>query len=140
MPYKRVGGFKISDHHVRSPMLNVNRACQGCHHTTETELLDRVEMIQTRFFDTRNMAMDALMALLDQIAAAQKTGVGDAGLAAARQWHRKGQFLLDLAESENSTGFHAPQESIRILSVAIDHFRKGQVAALQATRKGEGGG
>jgi nitrite reductase (cytochrome c-552) len=140
MPYKRVGGFKISDHHVRSPMLNVNRACQGCHHTTETELLDRVETIQTRFFDTRNMAMDALMALLDQIAAAQKTGVGDAGLAEARQWHRKGQFLLDLAESENSTGFHAPQESIRILSVALDHFRKGQVAALQAARKSEGGG
>jgi nitrite reductase (cytochrome c-552) len=133
MPYKRVGGFKISDHHVRSPMLNVNRACQGCHHASETELLDRVETIQTRFFDTRNVAMDALMALLDEIVAAQKAGATDAALAEARQQHRKGQFLLDLAESENSTGFHAPQESIRILSLALDHFRKGQVAALRAT-------
>jgi nitrite reductase (cytochrome c-552) len=139
MPYKRVGGFKISDHHVRSPMLNVNRACQGCHHTTETELLDRVENIQTSFFNTRNVAMDALMALLDEIVAAQKAGVADAGLAEARQWHRKGQFLLDLAESENSTGFHAPQESIRILSLALDYFRKGQVAALRAREKGVAG-
>ena len=30
MPYKREGGMKISDHHVRSPLLNINRACQGC--------------------------------------------------------------------------------------------------------------
>ncbi len=28
MPYMREGALKISDHHVRSPMLNVNRACQ----------------------------------------------------------------------------------------------------------------
>jgi nitrite reductase (cytochrome c-552) len=31
MPYKREGALKISDHHVRGPMLNVNRACQSCH-------------------------------------------------------------------------------------------------------------
>ena len=42
MPYKREGGLKISDHHVRSPMLNVNRACQGCHHFPEEEMKDRV--------------------------------------------------------------------------------------------------
>src|SRR5687767_9388417 len=28
MPYERVGAMKVSDHWVRSPMLNVNRACQ----------------------------------------------------------------------------------------------------------------
>ena len=28
MPYKREGALKISDHHVRSPVLNINRACQ----------------------------------------------------------------------------------------------------------------
>ena len=31
MPYKREGALKISDHHVRSPVLNINRACQTCH-------------------------------------------------------------------------------------------------------------
>jgi nitrite reductase (cytochrome c-552) len=30
--------LKISDHHVRSPLLNVNRACQGCHRWPEEEL------------------------------------------------------------------------------------------------------
>ena len=30
MPFKREGALKISDHHVRSPLLNINRACQTC--------------------------------------------------------------------------------------------------------------
>ena len=48
MPYMREGAMKISDHHVRSPVLNINRACQTCHKWPEAELLDRVETIQTR--------------------------------------------------------------------------------------------
>ena len=32
LPYMRVGAQKISDHHVRSPLLNINRACQTCGH------------------------------------------------------------------------------------------------------------
>ena len=38
MPYKREGALKISDHHVRSPLLNINRACQTCHKWPEDEL------------------------------------------------------------------------------------------------------
>ena len=46
MPYKREGALKISDHHVRSPLLNINRACQTCHKWSEEELKARVETIQ----------------------------------------------------------------------------------------------
>ncbi|MEK7270471.1 MAG: ammonia-forming cytochrome c nitrite reductase subunit c552, partial [Planctomycetota bacterium] len=54
MPYRRVGAMKISDHHVRSPVLNLNRACQTCHRWTESELKDRIEEIQDRTFRLRN--------------------------------------------------------------------------------------
>ena len=64
MPYKREGALKISDHHVRSPMLNINRACQTCHKWPEEELKARVETIQQRTFKLRNVAMDALMDLI----------------------------------------------------------------------------
>ena len=64
MPYKREGALKISDHHVRSPMLNINRACQTCHRWPEEELKARVETIQERTFKLRNVAMDALMDLI----------------------------------------------------------------------------
>src|SRR5690606_19437360 len=31
MPYVREGAIKVSNHHVRSPLLNVAQSCQGCH-------------------------------------------------------------------------------------------------------------
>jgi nitrite reductase (cytochrome c-552) len=128
MPYKREGGLKISDHHVRSPLLNINRACQGCHRWDEAELRARVETIQERTFQMRNVAMDALMALIADIKSSSAAGASAAQLDEARKYQRKAQFLLDFVEAENSTGFHAPQEAARLLTLSVDYTRKGQVA------------
>jgi len=127
MPYKRVGALKISDHHVRSPLLNVNNACQTCHKWSEDELKDRVLTIQQRHFELRNLAMDALVALIADIKAAS-AGRTEAELAKPREFQRKAQFYLDFVEAENSTGFHAPQEAARVLGASIDFARQGQVA------------
>jgi nitrite reductase (cytochrome c-552) len=128
MPYVREGAMKISDHHVRSPLLNINRACQTCHRFPEAELKARVETIQERTFQLRNRAMDALIDLIRDLGAAKESGRTDAELAAARDLQRKAQFRLDFIEAENSTGFHAPQEAARILAEAIDLARQGQLA------------
>ena len=127
MPYARVGAQKISDHHVRSPMLNINRACQTCHHVPEAELKARVESIQERTFKLRNRAMDAVVDLIADIEKAQKAGKPEAVLARARGHQRTAQFKLDFIEAENSTGFHAPQEAARILAESVDEARLGQV-------------
>lgn len=128
MPCKREGGMKISDHHVRSPLLNINRACQGCHHFSEQEMKDRVEQIQDRFMQARNVAMDALMDLIKDLKQAREAGANDKEPAAAQDYQRKAQFFLDLVEAENSTGFHAPGESLRVLTQSVDFSRKGQLA------------
>ncbi len=127
MPYKRVGAFKISDHHVRSPLLNVNNACQTCHSFDEAELKTRAEEIQFRNHAMRELAMDALMALIRDIKNAKETGT-PGNLRQALDYQRKAQFLLDFVEAENSSGFHAPQEAARILALSIDYSRKGQLA------------
>lgn len=128
MPYMRVGALKISDHHVRSPVLNINRACQTCHHWPEEELKARVETIQDRVFSLRNRAMDAVVALINDLKAAKAAGKSDAELADARKLQRRAQFMLDFVEAENSTGFHAPEEAERILAESIDYARQGQLA------------
>jgi nitrite reductase (cytochrome c-552) len=128
MPYKREGALKISDHHVRSPLLNVNRACQTCHKWSEDELKARVETIQTRTHNLRNLAMDALVDLITDIKAARDAGRTDAGVTAAQDFQRRAQFYVDFIESENSNGFHASQEAARILGESINFSRKGQVA------------
>ena len=128
MPYGRVGALKISDHHVRSPLLNVNRACQTCHKWSEDELKSRVLAIQQRTYELRNRAMDALVALVADLKKADDAGRPETELTAARDFQRKAQFYLDFVEAENSTGFHAPQEAARILGESIDFTRQGQLA------------
>jgi nitrite reductase (cytochrome c-552) len=127
MPYKREGALKISDHHVRSPVLNINRACQTCHKWPEEELKGRVETIQERTFKMRNVAMDALMDLISDLKVAKAAAKTDTELATAQDFQRKAQFYLDFVEAENSTGFHAPQEATRILGESINFSRQGQI-------------
>jgi nitrite reductase (cytochrome c-552) len=127
MPYKRAGAMKISDHHVRSPLLNINRACQTCHKFSEEELRQRVYQIQDRTFELRNIALDATLDLVGDIAAAVAADSTSSRIAVARQHQRYAQFLVDFVEAENSMGFHAPQEAARLLGHAMDQARLGQV-------------
>jgi nitrite reductase (cytochrome c-552) len=130
MPYQREGALKISDHHVRSPLLNLNRACQTCHRVSEGELLARVERIQETTLEIRNRAMDAVVALIQDIKVADQRGTPTVAIEQARTLHRRAQFLLDFIEAENSAGFHAPHEAARVLSQSIDLARQGQLVLL----------
>ena len=137
MPYQRVGAQKISDHHIQSPLLNINKACQTCHKWPEAELKARVELIQDRTTQMRNISMDALMDLIDDLKAANAGGATTNELASAQDFQRKAQFLLDFVEAENSTGFHAPQEAARILNLSLDYSRKGQNSLRSLTKPAE---
>ena len=95
MPYQRVGAQKVSDHWVRSPLLNVNRACQTCHPVSETELQERVLTIQDRHHALPQRAAKATTDMLDANVAAKKAGVSEASLQAAAALHRKAQWRLD---------------------------------------------
>lgn len=129
MPYEREGAMKVSNHQVRSPMLNVNNSCQTCHSSSEQELKDRVSQIQDRHLHTRNQASQALDELIKDLATASKDGsVKPADLEAARNYQRKASFYIDWIVSENSNGFHAPGEALRVLNDANEAARKGQLA------------
>ncbi len=108
-------------------MLNINRACQTCHKWPEEEIKARVEIIQERTYKLRNVAMDALVDLIEDLEAAKGAGRADGGLSEAQNFQRRAQFYLDIVEAENSTGFHAPQEAARILGESIDFSRRGQI-------------
>ncbi|MBN1607562.1 MAG: ammonia-forming cytochrome c nitrite reductase subunit c552 [Polyangiaceae bacterium] len=132
MPYMREGATKVSDHWVRSPLLNVNRACQTCHRFSEAEIKSRVDRIQQTNFDLLQRGGKALMALLDTIVGAKNKGATPEQLKSALALQRKAQWRLDFIAAENSMGFHAPQEAARILGEAADYARQGQVAVLTA--------
>ena len=132
MPYKREGAMKVSDHWVRSPLLNVARACQACHPYLEAEILARVEALQNRTKLLLDRSAAALVDLLDAVAAAKSAGASEAELSTVLALHRKAQWRLDFVAAENSMGFHAPQETARVLAEAIDYARQGELAARLA--------
>jgi nitrite reductase (cytochrome c-552) len=179
MPYERQGAMKVSDHWVRSPVLNIAKACQTCHPFPEAELKARVDRIQDRSFKLLDRSGKAAVEFFDTVKALRKpfddqnraaaeaearadlekdaaykalpadqqqaklktTSVqklnekwaakvrGDQALAAMAELHRKAQWRLDFVAAENSMGFHAPQESARILGESIDYFRQAKEQA-----------
>ncbi len=128
MPYMRDGATKVSDHWVRSPLLNVSRACQTCHKQSEDEIKARVDQIQQRNYDLMQRGGVAITALINSIAGAKKAGATPEQLNAALELQRTAQWRLDFIAAENSMGFHAPQEAAKVLGEAIDYARQGELA------------
>ncbi len=131
MPYERKGAMKVSNHNVRSPMENINSACQTCHNVPEGELRARVGAIQNRTVALTERAGAAMTEMLDAIMEAKAAGASDAELEDSFALQRKAMWRLDYISSENSKGFHADQESARILAESIDYSRQAQSAALR---------
>lgn len=131
MPYERVGAMKLTNHTVQSPMENINNACQSCHNVPEQELRDRVTQIQDRTIALKERAAAAMTQMLDAIMEAKATGANEESLAEVYTLQRKAMWRLDYIVSENSKGFHAPQEAARILAESIDYSRRAQAMAIR---------
>ncbi len=131
MPYERQGAMKVSSHWVRSPLLTINNSCQTCHNVPEDELREKVETIQRRTKDQLQRAAVAMTDMLDAILAAEAAGATPEQLDPLFELQKKAMWRLDYISSENSDGFHAGQEAVRILAESIDYSRQAQAGALQ---------
>ncbi len=132
MPYTRVGGVKISDHWLRSPLTNVNASCGTCHNWPEEELEDRILTIQDTTAGLLRRSENALLSSADAIIEAKDMGLTDEELNDAYQLQRSAQMRWDFISSENSTGFHSPQEAARVLAESIDMARQAELSARAA--------
>ncbi len=131
MPYVRDGSVKVSDHWLRSPLTNLDSSCGSCHKQTEEELRERVAIIQDTTAGLLRRSEEALVAAIDAIVAAKAAGATDEQLAEVNQLHRSASLRWDFISSENSTGFHSPQEAARVLAEAIDLARQAELKAVQ---------
>ena len=131
MPYMREGSVKVSDHWLRSPLVNISASCQTCHKFPEGDLLDRVAVIQKTTAELLRQSEEAILAAIDTIVAAKEAGASDEQLAEAMELHRWAQMRWDFISSENSTGFHSPQEAARVLADSIDLARQAEMAAFK---------
>ena len=120
MPYRSEGGVKFTDHHIQSPLNNIDNSCTVCHRWDEEEIRSRVEGIQDTTFQLTLDAEKALVAAHKEVGQALAAGASDAQLKPARDLIRRSQLRWDYVASNNGMGFHAPQECARVLATAID--------------------
>ncbi|HEY1206996.1 MAG: ammonia-forming cytochrome c nitrite reductase subunit c552 [Bryobacteraceae bacterium] len=132
MPFERRGATRITDHRATRPLENIGRACLSCHGESAGDLLARVKETEARTRALLSRAEDALVAAIDAIEIAQAAG---ARPAAALELQTKAQWRLDFVAADRSLGFHAPQESARLLAEAIDYARQAQLAAARSAIK-----
>lgn len=151
MPYKREGSIKITNHTIQTPLADITASCRTCHMQNESELEDRVSFIQNRHAYELRGCENALLSLIKDISYArgelakldefatlpadeQKAKISEV-LAEPLKFHRKAHLRWDFAFSENSYGFHAPQEAMRIIGQCKENSRLGQIALVNVMSK-----
>jgi nitrite reductase (cytochrome c-552) len=140
MPYRSDGAAKTSAHEARSPLFAVASACGTCHRRGDAELRAAVLETQERTSALLARAQAALVDAHDTLRAAVAAGADDALLDAPRALYRRAHFRWSWVAAENSTGFHSPQETARLLGEAIDFARQAQLAAARALGPGASAG
>lgn len=143
MPYKRSGAQKVTDHLVTSPFNDITASCKTCHMQSEDELKERINFIQNRHAFELRECENALLSLIQDINVAraelakhteftgmsgdtQKTAISEA-LKGSLWNQRRAHMRWDFAFSENSYGFHGPEEAARIVGQCKEYARKGQI-------------
>jgi nitrite reductase (cytochrome c-552) len=135
LPYKTEGAEKFSDHHIRSPLADKSATCAVCHRWNEEDIRKQVDTIQDKVKEVRDRGMTALVKAHFDIAACMEAGATDEELADVRNELRFAQMHWDFVASSNGMGFHAPQESQRILTTALDRAAEVRIACARILAK-----
>ena len=135
VPYKTEGAEKFSDHHIRSPLADIASTCSVCHRWSEADTKKQVDTIQDKVKEVRDRGMTVLVKAHFDIAACMEAGAAEEELADVRNELRYAQMHWDFVASSNGMGFHAPQESQRILATALDRAAEVRVACVRILAK-----
>ncbi|MFO7579124.1 MAG: ammonia-forming cytochrome c nitrite reductase subunit c552 [Nitrosomonas halophila] len=132
MPVIQDGGMHVTEHWIRSPLLQLEAACMSCHDGSSERLAERSLRLQSNTLGLLALTESALTALMDAIQLAQKRAYTGAPLEAALLAHRQAQLRWDFIDADASKGFHASAEAIRMLIDAIAIAREAAEQLHQA--------
>lgn len=119
MPYKTEGGVKFTDHHIQSPLNNVENSCQVCHREKTQKLIDNVYERQDKILELRKIAEKALAAAHIEAKIAWDNGATEEEMKPVLKLIRHAQWRWDWVSAANALGFHSPVEAMRVLGTSI---------------------
>jgi len=118
MPYTQEGSVKYSDHQLQNPLNTMDKSCMVCHRTSEKELTSLVYDKYERKEQLHHLAMDNLAKAHLETKKAIESGATNKELTLIRDDIRSAQWKWDYAVASHASFFHAPEETLRLLSVA----------------------
>ena len=127
MPYMSKGGVKYTDHHIMSPLANIERTCQTCHRQSAETLRQNVYERQRKCNEIRNRVENELATAHIEAKFAWDKGATEAEMKPVLDLLRKSQWRRDFAVASHGASFHAPQEITRILSHSLDYANQARL-------------
>ena len=135
MPYKQEGGVKFSDHHIMSPLANIDRTCQTCHRQDAEVLRQNVYERQAKCNEVRDRAEQELARAHFEAKYIIDKGATEAEMKPIQDLLRKSQWRWDYAIASHGATFHAPQEVTRLLSHSVDYAQQARLLIARVAAK-----
>jgi nitrite reductase (cytochrome c-552) len=137
MPSVESGGQSVSDHRIMSPLKNDLRACAQCHAEEAETLRGKVFAIQDQIASLQIRSGYATARVAKLFELAHRAQAGGAAIdqelyARAKDAYEEAFYRVIFMHNENSTGFHNPEEGLRMLRDAQRYNSEADAALRQA--------
>ncbi len=127
MPYKSEGGLKFTDHKIQSPLNNINNSCQVCHREETTRLLLDVYERQDKIIEQRDNLEELLVRAHVEAKKAWDIGAKEEQMKGILIDIRHAQWRWDFAAASHGSAFHAPVETLRIISSGMNKVQEARI-------------
>jgi len=127
MPYKTDGAIKYSDHHLVSPLMNIDRTCLTCHRDTPEKLTGYVTEYQDKVLEIRDRVEKELVKAHIGAKYAWDNGANEKQMDPVLKLLRAAQWRWDFAVASHGASFHAPVETQRIMAHSLDKSYQAQL-------------
>lgn len=127
MPYKNEGGQKFTDHHIGSPLQNVENSCFVCHREKQEDLMTDVYDRQRKVKEGSSKLQKLIAMAHIEAGKAWELGASDSQMKEIQQGIRHAQWRWDFVVASHGGAFHAPLESSRIITSATGIIQETRI-------------
>ena len=127
MPYMSEGGKKYTDHHIQSPLNNVENSCMVCHKEKTAQLMKDVYERQDRVIENRDKLEELIVRAHVEAGKAWELGATEDQMKDILQDIRHSQWRWDYAAASHGGSFHSPVEISRVIATGITIAQEGRI-------------
>lgn len=128
MPYKSEGGLKFTDHHLQSPLNNVEASCAVCHREKTQTLIKNVYDRQDQIIHNRDKLEELLVRAHVEAKKAWDLGADEDQMKDILMGIRHAQWRWDYAAASHGASFHSPVETSRVIATGIGIAQEARIS------------